>query len=145
MRTIVLFFVILFACAAFMGCGADVKHLVNEGLLPAGKMSVKNASVKSGAQITVNQNNVADMLGKHRITFSGMGHERKFLFIQFDNTRQERTVEKDGTVSFLVPKNRPVDVTYVYGNYGLSKSFRLDPNKDYTWDASTKTFNPIHP
>lgn len=144
LRTIV--FITIFACAVSMsGCGSssDVKHLVNEGLVPAAKKSAKASVVNSGAQVTIRQNNLADMLGKRHIVFSGMGAGRKFIFVQFDNSRQERTVDKNGEITFLTPKDRKVKVTYIYGDYGLSKTFTLDQTKNYRWDSSAETFNPV--
>jgi len=145
MRTIV-FFAILFACTALMGCGGDAGFLVKEGLVPAGEKTVEASGINSGAKATINQGNLVDILGKRRITFSGMEPKHAFIFIQFDNSPQERTVDEDGEIAFLVPKAAKfVTVTYVYGNHGLSRIYNLDPTKDYWWDSSTKTFNPVQP
>lgn len=140
MRTIV--FITIFACVALTGCG-DIRHLVKEGLVPAAKKSIKASGVNSGAQVTIRQNNLADMLGKRHIVFSSMEAGRKFIFVQFDNSRQERTVDKNGQITFLTPKDRKVKITYIYGDHGLSKTFTLDQTKNYRWNSSTKTFELV--
>ncbi|PIS41985.1 MAG: hypothetical protein COT25_00165 [Candidatus Kerfeldbacteria bacterium CG08_land_8_20_14_0_20_42_7] len=140
MRTI-LFFVI-FTCVAFMGC-ADMRHLTKEGLIPAAEMSAEKASVKSGVQITVDQNNLAEMKNSRRITFTGMTPGAKFIYVAKDNSRQERTVDGQGTVSFLYPKTfTGVNVFYGYTKYVGRWIFLQNPVETYQWNTADTTFNP---
>ena len=138
MRTIV-FFTILFACAVMTACG-DVSFLVKEGLAPAAKTTVDSSSIKSGAQLTVQQSNLSDALHRRRLILSGLEPGRTLVFIQFDNRSLDRTVEEDETIVLLVPTNSNVTVTYVYGDHGKSRRFSLSTTYDYRWDPSTKTF-----
>lgn|GEM_PF-4322318 len=141
MRTILL--ITIFACfVGLTGCG-DAAFLAKEGLIPAAQETVHNASAMSGVRVTVQSNFLAEAATSDRIVFSGMEPGRTFIYIQFDNSTQVRTVGADETIAFNVPKNSLVTVTYLFTGKGSGKEFTLPSVDDYRWNNSTKTFHHV--
>lgn len=135
--------VLLLALATLGGCGSTLKGL-KEGWIPP--VSSKNgALVHAGVAADVRSGVIDEITKKRKIHLSGLEPGRTILYLNTDNSWEEREVLPDGTFSFFAWKDSMVPIQYVFGDYGRTILIRLDSRFDHRWVATEKTFESVQP